>query len=114
QFEASHQAGIGQEIDQTRHAITELVDCFYRGSGERAGAAKASGMQTLGDVSAGFGQAQGAQQAGSGDSLLQSLELRALQNGEEFRLAAQNDLQQLFVIGIRVAEQANFFQQLDG
>ena len=71
-------------------------------------------MKTLGNVSARFGQAQRTQQTSSCDSLLQSLKFRALQNGEEFRLPAQNDLQQLFMIGIGITEQANFFQQLDG
>ena len=89
------------------------MDDFDGSAGEWAGAAQAGGVETLGHVRANFGKAQRTQQAGAGDALLERLELGALKNGEQFRLAAENDLQQFFLIGVGVAEEPNFFEQLD-
>ena len=41
------------------------------------------------------------------------LKFRALKDGEQFRLAAKNDLKKLFLVGVGVAQQANFFEELD-
>jgi hypothetical protein len=70
-------------------------------------------VKTLGHVCANLGKAQRTQQAGAGDALLERLKLGALENGEQFGLAAENDLEQFFLIGVGVAEKANFFEQLD-
>ena len=40
------------------------------------------------------------------------MQLRALQNGEQLRLAAKNDLQQFFLVGVGVSQKANFLEQL--
>src|ERR1700722_9401073 len=70
-------------------------------------------MQTLSHVGANFGKAQRAKQAGTGDTLLEGLKLGALENGKQFGLSAENDLEQFFLIGVGVAEKANFFEQLN-
>jgi hypothetical protein len=86
---------------------------FDSGTRERARTAQAGGVETLGHVGANFGKAQRAKQARAGDALLERLKLWALKNGEQFGLAAQNDLQQFFLIRVSVAEEANLFKQLD-
>jgi hypothetical protein len=70
-------------------------------------------VETFGHVGANFGKAERTQQAGAGDALLERLEFGALKNGEQFGLAAENDLKQFFLIRVGVAEEANFFEQLD-
>ena len=70
-------------------------------------------MKTLGHVRANFGKTQRTQQASASDALLERLEFGALQHREKFGLTAENDLQQFFLIRVGVAEQANFFEQLD-
>ena len=89
------------------------MDDLNGGAGERARTAQAGGVKPLGHVGANFGKAQRAKQARAGDALLERLKLWALKNGEQFGLAAQNDLQQFFLIRVGVAQEANFFKQLD-
>ena len=113
EFEADEKASVGEQIDEAWDAAGEAVDDFDGGAGERAGAAEASGVETLGHVSANFGQAERTQQARAGDALLERLKFGALEHGEKFRLTAENDLKQFFLIRVGVAEEANFFEQLD-
>jgi hypothetical protein len=112
EFEADEQARVGKQIDETRHAAGQAVDDFDGGAGERARAAQAGSVETLGHVGANLGKAERTQQARAGDALLERLEFRPLKNGEQFGLAAENDLKQLFLIRVGVAEEANFFEQL--
>ena len=113
EFEADEQASVGEQIDEARDAAREAMNDFDSRAGERAGAAQAGSVETLGHVRAHFGKAQRTEQAGAGDALLERLELGALENREQFGLAAENDLKQFFLIGVGVAEEANFFEQLD-
>ncbi len=56
EFEADEQASVGEQIDEAWNAAREAVDDFDGGAGERAGAAKAGGVKTLGHVRANFGK----------------------------------------------------------
>jgi hypothetical protein len=89
------------------------MDDLNGGAGERARTAQAGGVKPLGHVGANFGKAKRAKQARAGDALLERLKLWALKNGEQFGLAAEHDLEKLLLIRVGVAEEANFFEQLD-
>jgi hypothetical protein len=113
ELEADEQACVGKQIDEARNAACEAMDDFDGCASEGARAAQAGGVKTLCHVRANFGKAERTEQAGAGDSLLERLEFGALENGEQFGLAAENDLKEFFLIRVGVSEKANFFKQLD-
>ncbi len=113
EFEADEQARVGEQIDEAWNAAREAVNDFHGSAGEWARATQAGRVETLGHVRANLGKTKRAQQASASDALLERLELGALKNGEQFGLAAENDLEQFFLIRVGVTEETNFFEQLD-
>jgi hypothetical protein len=70
-------------------------------------------VEAFGHVGAGFRKTERAEQASASDTLLERLKFGSLENGEKFGLAAENDLKELFLIRVGIAEQSNFFEEFD-
>ena len=68
-------------------------------------------MQALGDVDSRFRFGERTQLRSAGDSLLQSAQFPPVQNGREFGLPTQHDLQNLFLMRVRVSEKADLLKQ---
>src|SRR5438552_18675526 len=68
-------------------------------------------MQPFGNVGANFRKAEWPERASAGHSLPERAQFWLMQDAQEFRLAAQNDLEKLLLVGIRITQQANLFQK---
>ena len=87
------QACIAKEVHKSWNTLGESDNLFQHASGKwRVRAAKACGMQPLGNVGAYFGQAQRTQRATVRDPLPECTQFRLPEQAQKFRLAAQNDL----------------------
>src|SRR5262249_38959073 len=101
---ADEEAVIAERVDEARDASGVLGDAADRGVGEQTEVLRAGDAKARADVVAGLLLGQRRYAAAKADSLLELTQLGTVQRVQQLRLAHEQDLQELFGLGLEVRE----------
>src|SRR2546426_2583017 len=105
------QAMIADDADEPWDPPRVFADAVHRGIGEQPHVTCPRDAQSRPDIFAGFLRGQRGNLTAQADPLLELPELGETERVREFRLAHQQDLQELARRGLEVREQADLFQR---
>ena len=108
----SQQCPIAQQVDAARHAPRPAVDAQHGLLVEQAPACEACHLQTVLDVLGRLWCRQRIKVVTGNHPLRQLLHVRAFEHVAQFRLADQDDLQQLALVRLQVRQQAQLLEHL--
>ncbi len=107
----AEQRAVRDHVDDARHAAREAVQFRECAFGEEV-ARRAGHAQAVADVGERLFATQGFEVVASRDALRQLAQVRTLEHRAQFRLADQDDLQQLLRRGLEVGEQAHLLEHV--
>src|SRR5213079_1972859 len=110
-LETQYQTAFAQQVDEPRHTLAVMENRAHCRGSKRQAPLESRSVQALGDVDSRFRFGERTQLRSAGDSLLQSAQFPPVQNGREFGLPTQHDLQNLFLMRVRVSEKADLLKQ---
>ena len=110
--ESVEQRLVAHGVDQARHAARVAVNRPDRPGRERRPAVASRHAQAVVDVALGLHAGEGRQMVAHRDALSELPQPRVVQLLAQLRLADEDDLEQLALLGLEVGEQAHLLEQL--
>ena len=105
----AEQRPVAEDIGQPGNPAAPVKEAA-QGTGRKKGAPHSGNLQTVGQVGAQVAALQGAEMKPGRHPLCQLAQVIALQQGTQFRLPDQDDLEELAPIGFQVGQQPELFQ----
>src|ERR1039458_8177924 len=110
--EASEQKVVANSVDEPWNSLRTKLDLFHERAGEDSLIFETRARHAGIHVGDRVRKVEASQQAPQGDALFELAELRGFQLSVEFRLARDDDLEQLSPAIFEVSEEANLFQDV--
>ena len=110
----AQQGAVAQQVDAARHAVAQRMDLRHQACRERRLRRAAGHGQAVVDVAGRLVGRQRPQVIAGDHALRQLLQFGPGQHGAQFRLADEDDLQQLALARFQVGQQAQLFQHGGG
>ncbi len=105
------QGFVGQHVDAPGQPFGDARDVARGGGTEHRGAAVTGGVHAEVEIGGDLVRAQRAEPEMVGDAVLELAHVAPVEQGVEFGLAEQHQLQQLVAAGLEVGEQADLFER---